>query len=403
MVQILPQIQEQEQPPSFLESLGIGASQALPGAVDQYFSTIAKQKQQRTANETYKRLTGQDLSGLDPESQRAYLIQSLKEGGKTSQQKAKLQENANLLRGLEKERNLPEGSLNNYISDPALAERSTRPTKKTQASQPIDSEQRAIIQKVRSNPDFDNLDELGQYRAMTDAGVSKENAEAESKLRGAQLTRQGNDVEKAYNAQKTFIDDTTSGYRAFEEQTKPKLLQMQSMNPEDLIGAAANVFLEEMGIPLGALEDPSSELYQKLSLDLLKGLPETYGNRILKVEVDNFLKTIPSLMNSGEGRRMIASNMLKLGEMKGVYYNEMRRQQRDYLDSNKPLPRDFEQSIFDQVKPQIDRINNEFVKMAQIKSVPKDTIPFFDPTGEIKFIPKQNVEWATKNGGKRIW
>ena len=117
---------------------------------------------------------------------------------------------------------------------------------------------------------------------------------------------------------------------------------MTSIADEDLISPVSAVFLESMGIPLGALEDPSSELYQKLSLDLLKGLPDTYGTRILKVEVDNFLKTIPTLLNSADGRRMIASNMLKLGEMREVYYKEMRKQQKENLDSNK-FPKDFQQ------------------------------------------------------------
>jgi len=172
---------------------------------------------------------------------------------------------------------------------------------------------------------------------------------------------------------------------------------------DDLIGPTAAVFLEHLGIPLGALEDPSSELFNKLSLDLLKGLPETYGNRILKVEVENFLKTIPSLMNSASGRRMIASNMLKLGEMKEVYYNEMRNQQKQFRDQNKPLPRDFQQEIFDQVRPQVDRINNEFVKMADIKEVPNGTTPFFTPSGQIKFVPKNQIEQAVANGGRQIW
>ena len=123
----------------------------------------------------------------------------------------------------------------------------------------------------------------------------------------------------------------------------------------------------------------------------------------MKVEVDNFLKTIPTLANSPDGRRMIASNMLKLGEMKEVYYNAMREKQREYLDENKPFPKDFEQVVFDQVKPQIDRINKEFVQMSEIKSVPENTVPFFSPDGSIKFVPKDQVDWAQKNGGRRIW
>jgi len=52
---------------------------------------------------------------------------------------------------------------------------------------PIDPEQLALIQKVRSSPGYKDLDEVDRYQAMTDAGVSRANAEAESKLRGEML------------------------------------------------------------------------------------------------------------------------------------------------------------------------------------------------------------------------
>ena len=228
--------------------------------------------------------------------------------------------------------------------------------------------------------------------------------DTELKGRWEERKEERKEAEASYKRHEDFINDTTTSFKAFQSDTKPKLLQMQKLaSDDDLIGPTAAVFLEELGIPLGALADPSSELYNKLSLDLLKGLPETYGSRILKVEVDNFLKTIPSLLNSADGRRMIASNMLKLGEMKEVYYDEMRNQQRQYLDQNKPLPRDFQQRVFDQVRPQIDRINNEFVKMSEIKSVPQGTVPFFDPSGDIVFIPEAQQQWALENGGRRIW
>jgi hypothetical protein len=278
-----------------------------------------------------------------------------------------------------------------------------QPAKKTQSSQPIDPEQLQTINRVRGEPGFSDLDELGQYQQLTNAGVSKENADVEAKLRGTQLTRKGQQFDKSYEAQKDFINDTTNAYKGFETEFKPRLLQMRSIPDEELVGPKAAAFLDRLGIPLGALENPGSELYQKLSQDLLKGLPETYGNRILKVEVDNFLKTIPTLVNSPDGRRLIASNMLKLGEMKEIYYNEMRRQQMAYLDNEKDFPKDFQQRIFDQVKPQIDKFNNEFVKLQEIKFVPKGTIPFFNPNGEIEFVPKEHAQWAQENGGKRIW
>lgn len=379
-----------QRPPK--ESLGQKFSNAVGAGLQiggQMMQKHRQMQQMQQENETAKRL-GLDLSGItDPKTRQQMFALAMQEKNKQAEQGRLFTHQKEL----------------QTQKDVAAGQRvSMKPaSKKTQASQPIDPEQLKIIKEVRKTPGFDDLDELGQYQVFTDAGVSKENSEAESKLKGAQLTRQGQQFDKAYEAQKDFIENTTNQYKAFETETKPKLLQMRNIPDEDVVGPTGAVFLEALGIPLGALENPSSELYQKLSLDLLKGLPETYGNRILKVEVDNFLKTIPSLLNSADGRRMIASNMLKLGEMKEVYYNEMRRQQREALDNGKPLSKDFQQRVFDQVKPQIDKINNEFVKLSEITSVPEGTIPFFNPNGEVEFVPKEHAQWALENGGKRIW
>ncbi len=392
-----------------------GLLSGLGQGVQAGFEEYGKAKEKKEREETYKRLFGMDFSGLDPETQRALGVEQLRGKNKLAEyqaeqaqklrsQQTKDQQEDAALRQLEKDRGLEPGALNAYKGNLALGERATKPKAKTQASQPIDPQQMEAIERARAVPGYDEMNEVQQYRELQKAGVSRENSEAEAKLTGQQLARQGNDVQRSYDAQKDFIKDTSDSYRSFEEQTKPKLLQMQHLPPQDIIGPTADVFLEELGIPLGALDNPASELYQKLSTDLLKGLPETYGNRILKVEVDNFLKTIPTLKNSVEGRRMIASNMLKLGEMKKVYYNEMRRQQQDIEKTGSKYPRDFQQSVMDQVKPQIDRINDEFVKMSEITAIPEGKIPFFDPSGTIRFVDPDKVEWATtEGGGKRIW
>lgn len=268
----------------------------------------------------------------------------------------------------------------------------------------IPQDQIDAIKRAHAIPGFDDMNETERYQTLTESGVSAQNAIKEATLYSQQRARQDQKIDKSYEAQKPFIDDVTKSYRGFESEMKPRLLQMQKLNTDqELISPTASVFLEQLGIPLGALSDPSNELFHKLSQDLLKGLPETYGSRILKVEVDNFLKTIPTLANSADGRRMIASNMLKLGEMKEVYYNAMRQKQKELIDEERPFPKDFEQAVFDQVKPQIDRINNEFLQMSEIKSVPENTIPFFAPDGSIKFVPKDQVDWAQQNGGRKIW
>lgn len=395
MVQILPPVERQ---PTYAQQMAMG----LVGGLEDVFNRKKESRLVEQENEATKRL-GIDLSGIrDPELRKVFASKMIDNEGKKKAFSQQLQQNQKILRDLEKREDLEEGSLSAYESNPAMAAKVIKKKEKSITERPIEKEQLEKIQNVRSQPGFEDMDEFEQLNSFLDEGVSRANAETLSKGRSSQLTRKGNDFDKWYNSEKGFIDDTTKSYRSFETDTKPKLLQMRNIKDEDLASPTAAVFLDALGIPLGALKDPSSELYQKLSLDLLKGLPETYGNRILKVEVDNFLKTIPSLMNSPDGRRMIASNMLKLGEMKEVYYNAMRGEQEKAIKAHQPVP-DFQQKVFDQVKPQIDRINNEFVKLSEIKSVPKDTIPFFSPNGEIEFVEKEHAQWAQENGGKRIW
>ena len=401
MVQIIPAARPKK---TFGSKLNEGVGRGLQIA-EKYYNEYSE-------NEALKK-RGIDVSGIkDPETRSKVIAHDLAYGKKEIQDKQLQQENKEVLRDMERKFGLQEGELAAYEKNPKLAKEIHQPKERTptQASKPIEKDQLNRITAIEKTDKFKNAPLSKKKSMLHKGGVSKENSTAvlepyieEEKLKEKRAVREEGQIARSHEAQKDFIEDVTNKYKSFETDMKPRLLQMRNIPDEDLVSPTAAVFLEHLGIPLGSLDDPSSELYQKLSLDLLKGLPETYGNRILKVEVDNFLKTIPTLMNSPEGRRMIASNMLKLGEMKEVYYNAMRREQKKSIDDNKPLARDFQQEVFDQVKPQIDRINNEFIKMAEVKSVPQGTIPFFSPSGDIEFVPKEHAQWAQENGGRRIW
>lgn len=422
MVQII------ERRPSFGEQFGRALGTGSGAGLQEGLANRQKAKQLAGENDAAKR-QGIDLYGItDPELRKEAYKQKLT--GKREQEN--LHEQANIDRQTaadifgteendelvstfnpkEKNKNVPKWK---SMSDEQVASLELRNPKAGQiirnlrkesaSNTPISPEQMDLMKNVRSQPGFDDLDELGQYRAYIDAGVSPINSEREAKLTTPGLERKETKLEKSYASEKEFIDKITDQYKSFELEMKPRLQQMQRLDPEKIASPTAAVFLEAMGIPLGSLDDPSSELYSKLSQDMLKGLPDTYGNRILKVEVDNFLKTIPQLVNSPDGRRMIASNMLKLGEIKEIYYNQMRNMQQKYLEEEKPFPKDFQQRIFDNALPKLKQSTSEFVKMADITSVPPNTIPYFNNQGEITFVPDEPewIEFADKEGGKRIW
>lgn len=365
------------------------------GALDMQRQKLAEQKAASQAQQLAQAYGITYAPGMTSKD----VLDRIKENEKTQKENQALQADREKARKLAQQLGIeaPEGSSTKEVLDKYKA---TKPSKVAPSNVPIPQEVANKIAQVLENNSDADADDL--TLAMDKAGIERVFSNQYIENRRKKSENQTKAFDTAYKANEDFINETTSTYKAFETEMKPRLLQMRNIKDEDLIGPTAATFLEAFGIPLGALSDPSSELFNKLSQDLLKGLPETYGNRILKVEVDNFLKTIPQLVNSADGRRMIASNMLKLGEMKEVYYKAMRNMQQSALESGK-FPRDFQQSVFDQVKPQIDRINNEFTKLSEVKSIPEGTIPFFNPNGQIEFVPEELAEWATENGGRRIW
>lgn len=405
MVQIIEENRrpQRERPPSMTDRFKNAFATAVDVGTKTYLSEYEKKQSKEKKDredQQVKQLIGLDISGIQDPKVR---LEVVKEGMKAH----KLNDtNSIYAKGLRGEELTEEEMSKLPVNAQTQLNKARNPKEpvKRLSEKPIEPEQLEAKRRAKATPGYKDMNELEKLDTLIENGVAPSLAEQEAKLTSSKLEREQKSFESSYKAQEDFINKTTDSYKAYETDMKPRLLQMQKIaSDSDLISPTAAVFLDTLGIPLGALEDPSSELYNKVSLDLLKGLPETYGNRIMKVEVENFLKTIPTLMNSPEGRRMVASNMLKLGEMKEVYYNEMRRQQRQHLDTSKPLPRDFQQTVFDQVKPQIDRVNNEFVKMSEIKSLPPNTVPFFDPSGNIKFIPKDKAQWASENRGRRIW
>jgi hypothetical protein len=389
----------------FMQAVGVAAGAGAQGMVKEH-QKMAQRKLMEQENSAAKRM-GIDLMGItDPDMRKAVVQEALK--GKSESRKLgdELSRNRTILRDLEEKRGLEPESLSAYESDVKMAEQISRPAKepkKTQASQPIDPEQLNIIKNIRNSDAYKQASPLQKYQLMTDNGVSKENAQVEADISGKEVELTEKKIDSGYKLNEEFINKTTGSYQAWEMDTKPRLNQMMSLEDQDLATPATAFLTEKLGLPLSLMANPTSELYEKVSQDLLKGLPETYGSRILQVEVQNFLKTIPRLLNSADGRRMIVSNMLKLGEMKEALYKNMRNAEKSYSSHDKPLPKDFQREVLDTTMPQLAQLQGEFSQLSQITEVPQGTIPMFSPQGTIKFVPKNEKQQWVDKGGRPVW
>jgi len=167
-------------------------------------------------------------------------------------------------------------------------------------------------------------------------------------------------AEWEYTQHKDFRKEVTENYRDALE-TDMRLNRMAELNNTGQLTAPATaVLLDKLGLPVSILGNPDSEEFDKLSKDLLKNIRTYFGARINVVEVENFLKTIPSLMNSQEGRSRVISNLKMLLEPRKLMFDEYRRIREERLQQGKPLPIDLEESVIEGIKPQLDELSQRF-------------------------------------------
>lgn len=125
--------------------------------------------------------------------------------------------------------------------------------------------------------------------------------------------------------------------------------------------------LEELGIDdLETLKDPSTTGYNKIVNHFVKDAKTYFGGRVSNFEVEQFLKTLPNLSASPEGRKLVIANMKRFANLKvathEAYY--------DVMKENNWKPVDFlDERIDDRVEKKRDKIAEMF-KSDLAKPVP---------------------------------
>ena len=71
-------------------------------------------------------------------------------------------------------------------------------------------------------------------------------------------------------------------------------------------------FLKRSGLNIPALQNEGSEEFQKITQNFMRNAKQYFGGNISNFEVEQFLKTIPSLSQSPEGRKRVISNMKRI-------------------------------------------------------------------------------------------
>jgi hypothetical protein len=148
-------------------------------------------------------------------------------------------------------------------------------------------------------------------------------------------------------------------------------------------------FANKMGFPIGILNNPDTEEYIKLQQDFVRDVNDVFRGQIRVFEIEQYLKTIPTLANSPEGRRRIIQNRRLLSLAKRMRYEAYR----DIIKENKGIkPRNLGLLIEERVGDKLDNIQREYRNNLQKPLAMKDA------QGRVYDIPLDKLEQAKNKG-----
>lgn len=209
---------------------------------------------------------------------------------------------------------------------------------------------------------------------------------------------QSKEVIESYKINKDFIDKTLDKY----DDSKRKEAIIERMNQlvesGNLTDSSVINLLEQLGIKPEWLKNPENEEYTKLALDLLGGgtLQQDYGSRILASEFNVSMQRIPTLLQTSEGKRQIAENIKTTLLPSILKYERLQY----YLDkqekTGKPLPLNLKSKILHDIKPKLEEAYDKFKYRNGRYKVKKGTVPDNNSIEKYYYISNGNEKMARK-------
>lgn len=433
--------QQQEKQPGFMEMLGAGLGQGIAGGIQQQVKQSALNKVLEQAQPGMTPMDVFKLGSQLPEEQQKPFYQAYqdREAAVKKKQHSTYQKNAM-----------------NFVSQNIKPEMSS--LEKFQIISQLPPEQQAY--------GFDALDRLGKAEKI-EAETGKirgeiKDKESEGKALDRQIMRlagqdkriigeESNGLEKEDKAalfedlknyspeeKKQIIEDMrvqrkeqqdenkialveTKDFRKGVKEdyknyrsTKMHLDRMEQLNEKgDLNTPVMAKLMDKINIP--AFLSPDSQEFDKLSKDMMKDIKSFFGARINQFEVQNFLKTIPTLTQSKEGRARVINNLKSLVEAQNIRYNTYK----EIMKGRKYPPLDLEDMVNERSEEKLDQIAEDFKskisspeeqqeRPLQVKKKPEEVQPLNEDKktllGSIKesFTPGGEEELGTARGVRDV-
>lgn len=170
---------------------------------------------------------------------------------------------------------------------------------------------------------------------------------------------------------KEYFDTTSKAYKGAKEgnirlDRMIELIKGGNLNWPSLASFIDTVdkgipipFAGHIGIPLHFVESKDTHEFRKLSSDFIKGAKDIFGGRVTNLDLESFLKTIPNVSQSDDGKVAVIRNMRLFNSAALI-----RKKAMDEIinENGGERPKNLEQLVEERSSDQLDALADKFKK-----------------------------------------
>ena len=232
-----------------------------------------------------------------------------------------------------------------------------------------------------SSQDFNNLARLGLQQRKTE----QHQKQFESKEQ--RIQQHHIDTET-----KPYYDEITKSYKAARN-TNPVLQRMENLLkkgnlPNPVFNNLANRFGRPFGLNVLALQGADAQEFEKLTNEFLKNAKDIFGSRLTNYDVETFLKGIPTLSQTDEGKQRVINNLRNVNE--GALIKE--RALREIISENGGRrPANLDQLVEERASGGLDQLAESFAEGTPVAK-PNEQKSLLNDNSTMQLAPNQALQ-----------
>jgi len=221
----------------------------------------------------------------------------------------------------------------------------------------------------------------------------------EKKIRGdekLQLQRESQRKADIQARQKAFAkerSDINHRYQTFKKE-RHALEAIEKLSESGKLSNPAYIsFLRKIGLDIPALMSNEDVEVIKLRQEFLPRLKSIFGGDVSNTQLEQFLKGLPDLIQTDEGKNRLTKILKLTGSADEAYYKAMRKLEKEYGDD---IPWNIGSLINEYAEDEINKIGDELNKLYDFKNPVNDNQQDVSPQS-IAQPPQQNIDNNTSN------